>query len=67
MNDVPSAIGKRCVLSEGVIFGKPSVRSKVACSESSCPDSRSTGESVSVGDWPPLRVPVTTISSNSVS
>ena len=67
MKAVPSAIGKRCVFSDGVTFGRPSVRSNAAWSESSSPESTSTGDSVSVGDWPPLRVPVTTISSNSAS
>ena len=67
MNAVPSAIGKRCVLSDGLSLGSPSVRSNAACSVSMAPPIKSTGESVSVGDWPALRVPVTTISSNSVS
>ena len=60
---VPSAIGKRCVFNDGAMRVSDSVRSNDAWFCTVLPDRTSTGDSVSVGDKPRLRVPVVTISS----
>ena len=60
---VPSAIGKRWVFSDGAIWVRDSVRLKEACRLRDSLLMTSIGDSVSVGDRPSLRVPVTTTSS----